>query len=249
MGAGRRRVRAHVGGQRRPATRARRAVAGGRALTRPTRAPRRPRPIPPNVARYPQPFEPALEARWRLAPHRQGRRPARPRTRADAGDPAGRPQRRRGAHRAHALPRRERRRSPSRCSTTTARSRSSSRSRQLKLKKAKTRERAFKAYSVAADYGVADVTTAATFRLAALCQDFGKGCSRRSGQPKLSKKELEQYNVLLSGSRPSVRGEGDRAARTQRPARRRRHLRPVGAGELCRAARVEARALCQDRTH
>ena len=35
-------------------------------------------------------------------------------------------------------------------------------------------EEALKAYAVAADYGVADVTTAATFQIASLYQDFGK---------------------------------------------------------------------------
>ena len=48
------------------------------------------------------------------------------------------------------------------------------------------------------EYGVAEVTTAATFRTAALYQDFGKAmidvAATRRG---LKKAELEQYNVLL----------------------------------------------------
>ncbi|MEO8835126.1 MAG: tetratricopeptide repeat protein [Caldimonas sp.] len=66
----------------------------------------------------------------------------------------------------------------------------------LKLKKAKMEE-ALKAYSVAADYGVADVTTAATYRIATVYRDFGKALMASERPKKLSKAELEQYNVLL----------------------------------------------------
>ena len=68
--------------------------------------------------------------------------------------------------------------------------------KQLKLKKAKMEE-VLKAYAVATDYGVADVTTAATFRTASLYQDFGKAMLTSQRPKKLSKAELEQYNVLL----------------------------------------------------
>jgi len=68
--------------------------------------------------------------------------------------------------------------------------------KQLKLKKAKL-EDVLKAYGVAADYGVADVTTAATFHIAALYQDFGRALIASQRPKKLSKDELEQYNVLL----------------------------------------------------
>jgi tetratricopeptide (TPR) repeat protein len=68
--------------------------------------------------------------------------------------------------------------------------------KQLKLKKAKMEE-VLKAYAVASDYGVADVTTAATFHIAALYQDFGKAMLTSQRPKKLSKLELEQYNVLL----------------------------------------------------
>jgi len=69
--------------------------------------------------------------------------------------------------------------------------------RQLKLKKAKF-EDALKGYAVAADYGVADVTTAATFHTAALYQDFGKSMLG-SQRPKALKKkvEIEQYDLML----------------------------------------------------
>ena len=68
--------------------------------------------------------------------------------------------------------------------------------RQLKLKKTKMEE-VLKAYGVAADYGVADVTTAATYHIALLYQDFGKALMASQRPKKLSKAELEQYNVML----------------------------------------------------
>ncbi|WP_280156123.1 tetratricopeptide repeat protein [Piscinibacter sp. XHJ-5] len=68
--------------------------------------------------------------------------------------------------------------------------------RNLKLKKTKMEE-VLKAYAVAADYGVADVTTAATYQTAALYQDFGKAMLGSQRPKKLSKAELEQYNVML----------------------------------------------------
>jgi cellulose synthase operon protein C len=69
--------------------------------------------------------------------------------------------------------------------------------KQLKLKKAKF-EDALKGYAVAAEYGVADVSTAATFHTAALYQDFGKAMLT-SQRPKALKKkvEIEQYNLML----------------------------------------------------
>jgi cellulose synthase operon protein C len=66
----------------------------------------------------------------------------------------------------------------------------------LKLKKAKMDD-VLKAYGVAANYGVADVTTAATYHIAALYQDFGKALMSSQRPKKLSKLELEQYNVML----------------------------------------------------
>ncbi|MGM9488682.1 tetratricopeptide repeat protein [Ideonella sp. YS5] len=68
--------------------------------------------------------------------------------------------------------------------------------KQLKLKKEKLEE-TLKAYSVAADYGVAEVVTASTFQIGALYQDFGKALIGSQRPKKLSKLELEQYNVLL----------------------------------------------------
>jgi hypothetical protein len=44
---------------------------------------------------------------------------------------------------------------------------------------------------------VADVTTAATYRIASVYRDFGKALMASERPKNLSKAELEQYNVLL----------------------------------------------------
>ena len=66
----------------------------------------------------------------------------------------------------------------------------------LKLKKERM-EAVLKAYEVASNYGVAEVTTASTYHVAALYQDFGKSLLGSQRPKKLSKLELEQYDVLL----------------------------------------------------
>ena len=66
----------------------------------------------------------------------------------------------------------------------------------LKLKKAKMQQ-LLQAYTVAADYGVAEVATAATYRTAELYNDFGKALLDSQRPKGLSKDELEQYNVML----------------------------------------------------
>ena len=66
----------------------------------------------------------------------------------------------------------------------------------LKLKKAKMDE-VLKAYSAAANSGVADATTAATYHIAAIYEDFGKALLSSQRPKKLSKLELEQYNLML----------------------------------------------------
>ena len=68
--------------------------------------------------------------------------------------------------------------------------------RNLKTKKAKLEE-ALRGYATAAEYGVADASTAATFHTAALYQDFGKAMLASQRPKGLKKLELEQYNVLL----------------------------------------------------
>jgi tetratricopeptide (TPR) repeat protein len=66
----------------------------------------------------------------------------------------------------------------------------------LKLKKDRMQQ-VLKAYALAADYGVAEVATTATYRTAELYNDFGKALLESQRPKKLSKDELEQYNVML----------------------------------------------------
>lgn len=68
--------------------------------------------------------------------------------------------------------------------------------KQLKLKKTRLEE-ALKAYALASEPGVADVSTAATFHIASLYRDFGKAMLASQRPKKLSAVELEQYNVML----------------------------------------------------
>jgi TolA-binding protein len=63
--------------------------------------------------------------------------------------------------------------------------------------KRKAMEAALKAYEAAADYQVADVTTAATYESAELYRQLGKDLMSSERPKNLSKDELEQYNVLL----------------------------------------------------
>jgi tetratricopeptide (TPR) repeat protein len=63
--------------------------------------------------------------------------------------------------------------------------------------KRKSMEAALKAYTQAADYQVSEVTTAATFESAELYRQLGKDLMSSERPKKLSKDELEQYDVLL----------------------------------------------------
>ncbi len=63
--------------------------------------------------------------------------------------------------------------------------------------KRKAMEAALKAYEAAADYQVAEVTTAATFESAELYRQLGKDLMSSERPKNLNKDELEQYDVLL----------------------------------------------------
>jgi cellulose synthase operon protein C len=63
--------------------------------------------------------------------------------------------------------------------------------------KRKAMEAALKAYTQAADYQVAEVTTAATYESAELYRQLGKDLMSSERPKNLSKDEMEQYNVLL----------------------------------------------------
>ena len=58
-------------------------------------------------------------------------------------------------------------------------------------------QQALQAYATAADYGVSEAATTATYRTAELYADFGKALLDSQRPKRLSKDELEQYNVML----------------------------------------------------
>ena len=66
----------------------------------------------------------------------------------------------------------------------------------LKLKKA-LMEDVIAAYTGAADYGVAEVTTAATFRLGEVYQQFGSDLMESDRPAELDADAMEQYEILL----------------------------------------------------
>jgi len=149
-------------------------------------------------SQYPDPLEPALEARYRLAriAHEDGNA-ARERAllkevqRADLAAGGARTDRTRYlggmATIALAKPLVEEYRKVALVEPL---------KRQLKRKKDRL-EDALKAYASAADYGVAEVATAATYETAELYRDFGKALMTSQRPKGLKKDELEQYNVLL----------------------------------------------------
>lgn len=66
----------------------------------------------------------------------------------------------------------------------------------LKRKKQKMKE-AVDAYTLAADYGIAEVTTASVYWLAEIYNQFGQELMKSERPEGLSDDELEQYNILL----------------------------------------------------
>ena len=148
------------------------------------------------VQAHPQPLEPAVEARWRLA-ELQGTDAAR-RTQwlravqqADAaGGDARTPRTRRWGGLATLALAEPQEAAYQRVKLVEPLQ------RQLKAKKAAMDE-LLKAYAAASEAGVAEVTTAATYRTAALYADFGQALIKSERPKKLSKLEREQYDVLL----------------------------------------------------
>jgi tetratricopeptide (TPR) repeat protein len=150
------------------------------------------------VEQHPQPLEPAVEARWRLAQlAKEGGQSARELAlvqdvmQADAAGGDARTPRTRTLGALAAL----------RLSAPTLEAYRKVTlveplQRQLKLKKARM-EDVLKAYAVVSEYGVPAATTAATFHTAAVYQDFGKALLASQRPKKLSQAELEQYNVML----------------------------------------------------
>lgn len=150
------------------------------------------------LVQNPQPLEAALEARWRLARiAREDHNPTRNLVlmkeifQADQSGGSARTDRTRylGATAALAL-------AEPVAETYRKVALTEPLQKQLKLKKARM-EDALKAYTVATDYGVANVTTEASYRIALVYSDFGKALLASQRPKKLSKLEREQYDVLL----------------------------------------------------
>ena len=146
------------------------------------------------LKRHPAPLDAAVQARWRLAQLHTGKVATtwlQDVVKADATGGAARSDRTRALAAAATLALAE----PVAASYREVRL-VEPLQRQLKLKKTRM-EAALQAYAAAADYGVADVSTAATFHIAALYQDFGRALMTSQRPKKLNKAELEQYNVML----------------------------------------------------
>jgi TolA-binding protein len=148
------------------------------------------------VKRFPQPLNPAMEARNKLSLMTAGDTRARDYWLRDII----------AADRAAGAARTDRSRALAAKATLTLATPVGEEFRRIKLvvplkkslaEKRKAMEAALKAYERAADYQVADVTTAATFESAELYRQLGKDLMSSERPKKLSKDELEQYDVLL----------------------------------------------------
>lgn len=150
------------------------------------------------VRRYPKPLEPAVEARYRLAEisRKEGRLPQRQawsRELVEAEQKGGneRTDRTRYLGSLSALvmaePLDEAYRGVRLVEPL---------KKNLKRKKDKLQQ-ALQAYTIAADYGVPEAASTATYRTAELYNDFGKALLDSQRPKGLSKDELEQYNVML----------------------------------------------------
>ncbi|MGB6309654.1 MAG: tetratricopeptide repeat protein, partial [Steroidobacteraceae bacterium] len=150
------------------------------------------------VKHFPQPLNPAMEARNKLSA-----------IAAKSGDTAGRDYWLKdiiAADRAAGTARTDRSRALAAKATLTLAIPLREEFKSIKLvvplkrslaEKRKSMEAALKAYEQAADYQVAEVTTAATFESAELYRQLGKDLMSSERPKNLNKDELEQYDVLL----------------------------------------------------
>ena len=150
------------------------------------------------VKRFPQPLNPAMEARNRLS-----------QIAASSGDFAARDAWLRdmvAADRAAGAQRTDRSRALAARATLALAAPAREEFKRIKLvaplkkslaEKRKAMEAVLKAYTQAADYQVADVTTAATYESAELYGQLSKDLLGSERPTNLKKDELEQYNVLL----------------------------------------------------
>ncbi len=150
------------------------------------------------VKHFPQPLNPAMEARNKLSV-----------IAVKAGDYSGRDYWLKdiiAADRSAGAARTERSRALAAKATLTLAAPAREEFKSIKLviplkkslaQKRKAMEAALKAYEAAADYQVAEVTTAATFESAELYRQLGKDLMSSERPKNLKKDELEQYDVLL----------------------------------------------------
>jgi tetratricopeptide (TPR) repeat protein len=150
------------------------------------------------VKHFPQPLNPAMEARNKLSS-----------IATKAGDYGGRDYWLKdivAADRAAGAARTDRSRALAAKATLTLATPAREEFKSIKLviplkrslaEKRKAMEAALKAYEAAADYQVAEVTTAATFESAELYRQLGKDLISSERPKNLKKDELEQYDVLL----------------------------------------------------
>jgi tetratricopeptide (TPR) repeat protein len=150
------------------------------------------------VKHFPQPLNPAMEARNRLSTYAQ-----------KAGDYSNRDYWLKdiiAADRTAGAARTDRSKALAAKATLTLAAPARDEFRSIKLvaplkkslaEKRSAMEAALKAYEAAADYQVAEVTTAATFESAELYRQLGKDLMSSERPKNLNKDELEQYNVLL----------------------------------------------------
>jgi TolA-binding protein len=148
------------------------------------------------VATFPQPFDEAIEARYRLATIYKATNKIPSRhywlRKIIQADKAGS-----GTDRSHFL---------SATASLELAAPSFSAYRKIHLvqplkqnlkKKKKLMQESIKAYTEAANYGIEAVSTASTFRIAEIYTDFGRGLFESERPKGLSAEELEQYDILL----------------------------------------------------
>jgi TolA-binding protein len=198
------------------------------------------------VKRFPKPFEPAMEARQKLADFagQHGDAPKRSAlleeiVRADKGAGTDRTDRSRylAARASLELA------GPSRDVFNAIRL-------TLPLKKSLEAKRsamqqALKSYGAADEYAVAEVSTAATFEMAELYRHLGEDVLKSDRPKTLAGEALEQYDVLLEEQLYFLE-EGERYPSRERRTRRAGHVRRGGACEFRGAGEAEAGALRQD---
>ena len=172
------------------------------------------------VKHFPQPVDPAMEARNKLST-----------IAAKAGDTAARDYWLRdivAADRAAGAARTDRSRALAAKATLTLAIPVREEFMRIKLvvplkkslaEKRKAMEAALKAYEQAADYQVADVTTAATFESAELYRQLGKDLDEFGAAKESIQGRIGAVRRVAGGAGLPVRGEGDQIARSQRGAR------------------------------